>query len=152
MPIPLAPAGLAAVLAVAGPNPLLAPWTGPHGGVPPLDQVKVEHFEPALEAGMAAQLEAVRKIPSDPAPPTYESTIAALERSDRVLKPVVNLYGIWSSSMSSPEFQAVEREMAPRLAAFRDRVTQDEALFRRIAAVYEAREAAGLTPEQKRLA
>jgi peptidyl-dipeptidase Dcp len=152
MPIPLAPAGLAAVLAAAGPNPLLVPWTGPHGGVPPLDQVKVEHFEPALEAGMAAQLEAIRKITSDPVPPTFENTIAALERSDRVLKPVVSLYGIWSSSMSSPEFQAVEREMAPRLAAFRDRIVQDEALFRRIAAVHEAREAAGLTAEQRRLA
>jgi len=151
MPIPLAPAGLAAVLAAAGPNPLLAPWTGPYGGAPPLDRVKAEHFEPALETGMAAQLEAIGKITALPAPPAFENTIAALERSDRVLKPVVNLYGIWSSSMSSPEFQAVEREMAPRLAAFRDRITQDEALFRRIAAVYEAREAAGLSPEQKRL-
>jgi peptidyl-dipeptidase Dcp len=48
--------------------------------------------------------------------------------------------------------QAVEREMAPKLAAFNDRITQNEKLFRRIAAVYEAREAAGLDPEQKRLA
>ena len=54
--------------------------------------------------------------------------------------------------MNTPEFQAVEREMAPRLAAFRDQVTQNETLFKRIAAVYEARESAGLTPEQKRLA
>jgi peptidyl-dipeptidase Dcp len=54
--------------------------------------------------------------------------------------------------MSTPEFQAVEREMAPKLAALRDRITQNEKLFARIAAVYEARESAKLTPEQKRLA
>ena len=50
MPIPLAQAGLAAVLSAAAPtgsNPLLAPWTGPYGGIPPFDQVKVEQFEPA---------------------------------------------------------------------------------------------------------
>ena len=62
MPIPLAQAGLAALLAAAAPagsNPLLAPWTGPYGGVPPFDQVEVEQFEPALEAGMAEQLSAI---------------------------------------------------------------------------------------------
>jgi len=151
MPIPLAPAGLAALLAAAGPNPLLVPWSGPYGGVPPFDQVRIDHFVPALEAGMAAQLAAIDTITAEAAPPTFANTIAAMERSDRVLKPAVNVYGIWSSSMNTPEFQAIEREMAPRLAAFRDRITQNEALFRRIAAVYEARERAGLTPEQKRL-
>jgi peptidyl-dipeptidase Dcp len=167
MPIPLAQAGLAALLAAAAPvgtNPLLAPenqpadprglapWTGPYGGVPPFDQVKVEQFDPALEAGMAAQLEAIRKITADPAPPTFQNTIAALERSDRLLQQVRSVYNVWRSSMSTPEFQAIERDAAPRLAAFRDRITQDEALFRKVAAVYEARDTAGLTPEQKRLA
>jgi peptidyl-dipeptidase Dcp len=153
MPIPMAQAGLAALLAASAPaNPLLAPWTGPCGGVPPFDAVKVELFEPALEAGMAEQVAAIGRITAETAPPTFANTIAAMERSDRALKRVQSLYGIWSSSMNTPEFQAVEREMAPRLAAYRDRVTQDEALFKRIAAVYEARETAGLTPEQKRLA
>jgi peptidyl-dipeptidase Dcp len=101
---------------------------------------------------MAAQLEAVGRITAETAPADFENTIAALERSDRVLKQVQNLYGIWRTSMNTPEFQAVEREMAPRLAAFRDRITQDETLFQRIATVYEAREKAGLSPEQKRLA
>jgi peptidyl-dipeptidase Dcp len=153
MPIPLAHAGLAALLSASAPsNPLLVSWTGPYGGVPPFDQVKVEQFEPALEAGMAEQLAAIGKITAEAAPPTFANTIAAMERSDRVLKQVQSLYGVWSSCMNTPEFQAVEREMAPRLAAFRDQVTQNEALFKRIAAVYEARESAGLTPEQKRLA
>ena len=54
--------------------------------------------------------------------------------------------------MSTPEFQAVEREMAPKLAAFQDKITQNEKLFARIAAVYESRETSCKTPEQKRLA
>jgi peptidyl-dipeptidase Dcp len=153
MPTPASLAGLAALAVAAAPtNPLLAPWTGPFGGVPPLDAVRVEQFQPALEAGMAAQLEAIDRITADPAPPTFANTIAAMERSDRTLKQVLAVYGIWSSCMNTPEFQAVEREMAPRLAAFRDRVSQNEPLFRRIGAVYEARETAGLTPEEKRLA
>jgi peptidyl-dipeptidase Dcp len=133
-------------------DPLLAPWTGPYGGVPPFDQVKVERFEPALEAAMAEQLREVDAIANDPAPPTFENTLAALERSGRTLDRVVNVYGIYGGTMSTPEFQAIERKMAPRLAEFTDKITQNEKLFRRIAAVYEARESAGLTPEQKRLA
>ena len=68
MPIPLAQAGLAVLLSAAAPagsNPLLAPWTGPYGGVPPFDQVKVEHFKPALEAGMADQLAAIDRITAE---------------------------------------------------------------------------------------
>jgi peptidyl-dipeptidase Dcp len=156
MPISLAQAGLAAFLSAAptaaGSNPLLAEWKGPYGGVPPFDAVAVSQFEPALEAAMADQLAAVEKIAADPAPPTFENTIAAMERSGRVLDRVRTVYGVWSSTMNTPDFQVVEREMAPRLAAFRDRITQNEGLFRRIAAVYEARGAAGLTAEQKRLA
>jgi peptidyl-dipeptidase Dcp len=133
-------------------NPLLAPWTGPYGGVPPFDKVKVEHFRPALEAAMAEQLAEVDKIAGDPAPPTFENTLAALERSGRTLDRVGTVFGIYGSTMSTPEFQKVEQEMAPKLAAFSDQITQNEKLFKRIAAVYEARDAAGLTPEQKRLA
>jgi peptidyl-dipeptidase Dcp len=154
MPIPLAQAGLAALLAAtapAGSNPLIAPWTGPHGGVPPFDEVKVDEFKPALEVGMADQLGAIDRITTDAEAPSFADTIAALERSDRVLKQVTSVYGVWSSTMNTPEFQAVETEMAPRLAAFRDQITQNAKLFGRIAAVYGAREKAGLTPEQKRL-
>ena len=60
-------------------NPLLATWTGPYGGVPPFDKVKVEHFKPALEAAMAENLTEVDKIAAQTEPPTFENTIAALE-------------------------------------------------------------------------
>jgi peptidyl-dipeptidase Dcp len=132
-------------------NPLLAPWTGPYGGVPPFDKVKVADFKPALEAAMAEVLADADKIASDPAPPSFENTIAALERSGRTLDRVGNIFGIYSGNLSTPEFQAVETEMAPRLAELGDKITQNEKLFKRIAAVYEARETSGLTPEQKRL-
>jgi peptidyl-dipeptidase Dcp len=143
-------AGTAAAQAPA--HPLLAPWTGPHGGVPPFDQVRVEHFRPALEAAMAENLAEVERIAANPAPPTFENTLAAMERAGGGMERVSTLYGIWSANLNTPEFQKVESEMAPRLAAFNDRITQNEALFRRIQAVYDARERSGLTPEQKRLA
>jgi peptidyl-dipeptidase Dcp len=133
-------------------NPLLAPWSGPYGGVPPFDAVQVQLFRPALEAAMAEQLAAVDRIAADPAPPTFDNTLAALERTGRALDRVSALYGVWASAMSTPDFQAVEREMAPKLAAFRDRITQNEKLFARIAAVYDARETACRDAEQRRLA
>jgi peptidyl-dipeptidase Dcp len=132
-------------------NPLLAEWTGPHGGVPPFDRVRVADFVPAFEAAMAENLAEVERIASDPAAPTFENTVLAFERAGSKLRRVSTIYGVWSSSMSSPEFQAVQREMAPRLAAFNDRISQNEALFRRFETVDASPEKARLTPEQQRL-
>jgi peptidyl-dipeptidase Dcp len=133
------------------PNPLLAKWTGPHGGVPPFDRVRVADFKPALEAAMAENLSEVERIASDSAAPTFENTIAAMERTGQTLDRVTTFYGIWSSNVNGPEFQSVQREMAPRLAAFSDKITQNEALFRRIEAVYNSPAKAKLTAEQQRL-
>jgi peptidyl-dipeptidase Dcp len=133
-------------------NPLLQQWSGPYGGVPPFAEARVEQFTPALEAAMAEHLAEIDRIAEDPAPPTFENTIAALERSGRALDRVGTVYGVFSGTMRSAAFQDVEREMEPKMSAFRDRIVQNEKLFQRIAAVYEARESAGLTPEQQRLA
>ena len=133
-------------------NPLLAPWDGPYGGVPPFDEVEVADFRPALETAMAENLAQVDRIARNPAPPTFENTIAALERAGRTLNRVYTAYGVWSSTMNTPEFQAVEREMAPRLASFSDQIYQNAELFRRIEAVYNSPERSRLTPEQQRLA
>jgi peptidyl-dipeptidase Dcp len=143
----LAGAGMAAAAA----NPLLEKWTGPYGGVPAFDKYQVQQFKPALEAAMAEQLAEIDKITVNPAAPSFDNTIAALERAGRTLGRVSNIYGIYSSTLSTPEFQAVEREMAPRLAEFQDKINQNEKLFKRVAAVYDAREKSGLTPEQQRL-
>jgi peptidyl-dipeptidase Dcp len=84
--------------------------------------------------------------------PTFTNTIEAMERAGRTYSRVRAVYGVWSSTMSAPEFQAVEREMEPRLAAFSDEITQNETLFLRIEAVYNSKAKESLTPEQQRLA
>jgi peptidyl-dipeptidase Dcp len=150
-PAPAAQAAAPAPAAAAASNPLLAQWTGPYGGVPPFDRVRVADFVPALEAAMAENLAEVERIAADPEAPTFENTVLAFERAGRTLQRVMTLYGVWSSSMNTPEFQAVQREMAPRLAAFNDRITQNEALFRRFEAVNASPAKARLTPEQQRL-
>src|SRR5262245_60310733 len=104
---------LGSAMEAASGNPLLAPWSGPHGGVPPFDKVRVEDMKPALEQGMAEQLAEVDTIAANAAKPDFGNTIAALERAGRALDRASRIYGIWSNNMSGPEFQAVEREMAP---------------------------------------
>ncbi|HKG47122.1 MAG TPA: M3 family metallopeptidase [Pyrinomonadaceae bacterium] len=138
--------------AVIEENPLLAKWEGPYGGIPPFDRVQIPLFKPALEAAMAEQIAEIQRIAKDPAPPDFENTIVALERSGSTLERVSTLYGVWGATMSSPDYQAVQREMAPRLAAFNDQITQNEALFKRIEAVYNSPAKAKLNSEQQRLA
>lgn len=135
----------------ANENPLTAKWEGPFGGVPPFDKVEIPLFKPALEAAMADQLREIESIASNPAAPDFENTIAALERSGRTLNRVATVYGVWGATMSNSEYQAVQREMAPRLAAFTDQITQNEALFKRIEAVYNSPARAKLSPEQQRV-
>jgi peptidyl-dipeptidase Dcp len=132
-------------------NPLLAKWEGPYGGIPPFDHVQIPLFKPALEAGMAEQLEEIQKIATNTSAPDFENTIAAFERTGKTLSRVITVYGVWGATMSGPEYQAVQREMAPRLAAFQDQITQNDALFKRIEAVYNSPEKAKLTPEQQRV-
>lgn len=136
---------------VAAPNPLLAKWEGPYGGVPPFDHVQVADFKPALEAGIAENLADVDRIAKDSAAPTFENTIVAMERAGQTLDRVSTIYGVFGSTMNGPEFQVVQREMAPRLAAFSDQITQNEPLFKRIEAIYNSPAKARLTPEQQRL-
>jgi peptidyl-dipeptidase Dcp len=133
-------------------NPLLTKWSGPHGGLPPFAQVKVEHFKPAFDAAMELKRRELAAIANDPAAPTFENTIAAIDDAGRTFHDLETIYDIWSSTMNGPEFQAVERELAPKLAAFEDEITQNEKLFGRIASVYDSPEKAKLTPEQQRLA
>jgi peptidyl-dipeptidase Dcp len=136
----------------SGRNPLLAPWTGPYGGVPPFDRVRVEDFKPALLAAMAENLREIDAITSRADAPTFENTIAPLERSGETLKRVARVFSIWTGSLNTPALHAVETEMDPLLAAHADKITQNAKLYARIEAVYNARESSGLTPEQQRVA
>ncbi|WP_218110211.1 M3 family metallopeptidase [Oligoflexus tunisiensis] len=133
-------------------NTLLAPWTGPHGGLPPFDRVKVSDFKAALETGMEEKRAELKAIAENPEAPNFENTIARLEDSGRALNRVLTVYHIWSGTMSSPEFQAIEKEMASPLAAFEDEIIQNEKLFKRLEAVYQSPALKTLSPEQQRLA
>ena len=132
---------------------LLADWTGPYGGQLPFDKVKVAAFEPALTAAMTQNLTEIDTIASNPEAPTFDNTIAAQERSGRPFTRVTALYGVWTSSLNTPEMNDVQDEMEPKLAAFQDKIDQNAPLFARIEAVYNAREKKELklTPEQQRL-
>jgi peptidyl-dipeptidase Dcp len=132
-------------------NPLLAPWTGPYGGVPPFDKVRVADFKPALETALAEELAEVAAIADSPKPATFANTIAALERTGRAHDRVDVIYGVWAGTLSTPEVRAVETEMEPKIAAQADQILQNPKLFARIEAVYEARDKGRLTAEQKRL-
>jgi len=133
-------------------NPLLAPWTGPYGGVPAFDKMDLDALKPALEAGMAMQLEEIDAVAGNPEPATFENTILAMERAGRDLDRVFTYWGIWSGNRSTPEFRKIQREMAPKLSEFRSKVTQNAALFARVKAVYEGDEYKALRPDQQRLA
>ncbi|HVG58420.1 MAG TPA: M3 family metallopeptidase [Hyalangium sp.] len=132
-------------------NPLLARWAGPYGGVPAFDKVQVAHFKPALEEAMEQARREIAVIADNTAAPDFENTIAAMDDAGRTLDSVSTIYSVWASTMNGPEFKAIEREMAPKLAAFEDEITQNEKLFRRIEAVYNSPDKAKLTPEQQRL-
>ncbi len=140
---------LGATLSIAK-SPLLAEWKGPHGGVPPFDQVKAEEIGPALETAMDAYRRELKAIGENKAAPTFANTIVALEKAGQPFVRVRTIYQTWSSSMKSPEFQKVEQAMAPKLAAFGDEITHDPKLWKRIEAVYA--KADKLKPEERRLA
>ncbi len=130
---------------------LLAEWTGPYGGVPAFDQMDLEALKPALETGMASSLAEIEAIAQDPEPPTFENTILAMERSGSQLDRVFAYFGIWSSNRSTPEFREIQQAMAPKLAEFRSKITQNAALFERIKTVYESDEMQSLDAQQQRL-
>ena len=139
------------VTAAAPANPLLEKWVGPYGGVPPFDKVKIEDFKPALEAAMTENLAEVDAIANQKDAPTFENTIVAMERSGDTLNRVQTIFGIWSSNMSSKDFEPIDAEMSPKIAGHSDKIYQNEALFKRIEAVYNSPEKTKLTSEQQRL-
>ena len=120
-------------------NPLLADWDGPFGGVPPFEGVTVADFEAALEAAMAQQRAELDAIASNKKKASFENTIAAMEDSGRLLSRVMAVYGVYMSTMSTPELRELSQRMAPKLAAEFDAMIQNEALFARIADVHDGK-------------
>ncbi len=132
-------------------NILLAEWTGPYGGVPAFDQMNIADLEPALEAGMAMGLAEIDEIAANPEPPTFGNTIVEMERAGDDLSRVLRIWGVWRSNRSTPEVREVQQRVAPKLAQYRSKITQNQKLFERVRAVYESAEVKSLSPEQQRL-
>ena len=133
-PVMAAPVDAAPAATVETPF-LLQPWTGPHGGVPPWDKVKPDMFPPAFTVAADKLRAEVRAIVENKAPPTFDNVIGAMEASGQELSRVQSLFGVMTSNMNSPEYQALSREWRPKLAALDDEISLNPKLFARIDAL-----------------
>ncbi|RKN37731.1 M3 family metallopeptidase [Streptomyces hoynatensis] len=131
-------------------NPFFEPSELPYE-LPPFARLRHEHFLPAFERGMADELAEVAAIGANPDPPTFENTLEALERSGAILDRVRRVFFNKASSDADEATEALEAEIAPRLAAHEDALLLDAALFARIDELYRRREELGLDAEQLRL-
>ena len=131
-------------------NPLLEPWEGPFG-LPPFTRIRTEHFAPAFEQAFAAHRAEIDRIADAADSPTFENTIAALDRSGRMLTRTEQLFFNLTASETSPELQAIERDVAPKLAAHETAILLSEKLFARIDELHAKRDSLRLSAEQLRL-
>jgi peptidyl-dipeptidase Dcp len=131
-------------------NPFFEPWTAPFEA-PPLDRVRSEHFPPAFERGLADHRAEIEAIAGRSDAPDFANTIDALERSGDLLRRVSKVFGNLASADSSEPLQAVERDVAPKLAGHWSAVLTNPTLFQRLEAVRAGADAASLTPEQRRV-
>lgn len=137
------PAALAA-------NPLLQPSTLPYQ-LPPFELIKDAHFVPAFEQGMAENLREIDAIASQPADPTFENTIVAVERSGATLDRAERAFSILTGSLTNPTLQKIDAEMSPRFAAHADAIALNRELFTRVRQLHDRRETLKLDPESLRL-
>jgi len=131
-------------------NPLLDAWTGPFGA-PPLDRIGTAHFLPAFEAGMAEARANIEAIATDAAEPSFANTVEALERASRTLDRVSSVFFNLTGVNATDEIEAIQMEIAPRLAKSGSEVGSDPRLLARVDALMQRRGELGLTPEQDRL-
>ena len=131
-------------------NPLLQAWLAPHA-TPPFAEIAPDHFMPAFEQAFADHAAEVDAITRDPAAPDFANTIVALERAGTLLSKVSAVFHSLVSAHSSPALLKIDSDVSLRLARHWNAILMNAALFRRVAALYEARESLNLTPEQARL-
>ena len=142
---------VARLTAQASQNPLTAPWSGPNGGVPPFDRADAAAMAAALQLAVDLEAAEIAAIAADTAPATFDNTYAALDNSGRALDRVGTLYGVMTGSLSSPAVQALDAEWSPRLAAARNAITFNRALFQRLDDVYQRRASLSLRSDQLRV-
>ncbi|MFI5094273.1 MAG: peptidyl-dipeptidase Dcp [Candidatus Acidiferrales bacterium] len=131
-------------------NPFYAPSTLPFHA-PPFDKIKDEDYQPAIEAGMAQELSEIKAIADNPAPPTFENTLVAMEKTGQLFQRAMNAFGAVTGANTDPVLQKVQAEEAPKLAAHFDAIYLNAKLFARVSAVYKQRDSLKLDPESLRL-
>jgi len=149
----LASGGLAipAKAADFGPaNPFYAPSRLPFQA-PPFDKLKDSDYQPAIEAGMAEELREMDAISRNPAAPTFENTLVAMEKTGRLLGRALAAFDAVSEADTNPTLQAAKTELAPKLAAHEDEIYLNAKLFNRVETVFQKRESLHLDPESMRL-
>ncbi|WP_045834759.1 M3 family metallopeptidase [Hyphomicrobium sp. 99] len=131
-------------------NPLTTKWNGPFG-MPPFEKIEARHFKPALDAAFREHKAEIELIAKNTAKPTFANTIVAFEKSGTQLSRVASVFWNLEGSDSTPEFQEIAREMAPRFAAHETQILLDKRLFKRIDDLYERRNALKLGEEDLRV-
>jgi peptidyl-dipeptidase Dcp len=132
-------------------NIFLEKWTGPCGGVPAFDKMKIEDLQAAVITGMEINLEEIESIANNMEEPTFENTIVAMERSGKELDRVFPYYGILRSNISTPEIRKIQADLAPKLSVFRSKIFQNEKLFQRVKTVYNNSLKTPLEADQQRV-
>ena len=128
-------------------NPLLQPWTAPYG-LPPFDAILPEHFGPAFDQALSSHLVEIDTIAAGAAPPTFENTLVAFDKSGSDLARIEKVFYNLTASETSPALQAAELQMSPRLAAHYSAIYLHAALFARIDDLHRRHGELGLTAEQ----
>ena len=117
----------------------------------PFDKIKDADYKPAMEAGMKEQLAEIEKIANNPAPATFENTLAAMEKTGQLLTRVSNAFGLVTGANTDDSLQQLQEDIAPDLASHQDAIYLNAKLFQRVQTVYDNRLKAKLDAEQKRL-
>jgi peptidyl-dipeptidase Dcp len=131
-------------------NPLLTEWETPFE-TPPFDEIRNEHFLPAIKAGMRAEMAEVEAIIANKEEPTFKNTIEALEKSGKLLSRINRVFGCLNGANTNEELEQVSKETAPMLSKHNDDISLNPRLFERIKTIYEGRENLDLNEEQKTL-
>lgn len=133
-----------------GGNPFFSKYNTPYG-IPPFEEIKVEHYKPAFIKGMAEHKKEIDAIVKNKKPATFENTIAALDRSGMLLNKVASVFYGQNSANTNDEMQAVSREISPLLSQHSDDITMNAGLFKRVKYVYDHQGEMKLDKEQKKL-
>ncbi|MCL2435079.1 MAG: M3 family metallopeptidase [Lentimicrobiaceae bacterium] len=131
-------------------NPFFKEWDTPYG-VPPFEKIKIEHFMPAYQAGMAEEMAQIWAIIRNPEAPDFENTIVEMDRSGELLRKVMPVFSGVSSVNNNPELQALARQFSPMISKHYDDINLNPELFKRVKVVYEQKDQLNLNVEQKKL-